>query len=509
MGIEGFCWMWMETSLKQFALGESLVASPHSVVGCLPTMADVRAYEEKESRVWSALEGGYPRFVEHGYVRELKGFYVKRAGMDVSESALVRGEAAVSSLKGLLGGAMGVLEVEAEAGLFLVWPKGSADGLVLTKYVQHTGCGVSSREAEDLLVRYGLKGSVFEERSFEGDADGFVRGELSRLTGAGRAEVWPCASGMNAFYSAFRAVQAVQGARGRGRWLQLGWLYVDSGCILEKYLGAGEVLEICQDAENTEAVLATIADYGEELAGVVVECPSNPLIKSCDLAVIASAVRAQGGMLLVDPTIASVYAVDVLEHADVVATSLTKYAGHGADVLVGALVLNGESAHAEALRRELECWRLEPYGRDLGRLAESMRDAPEQVAVMQANAKRLLAFFEGHPAVERVHASPGVAYNSITKEAGSVVPLISIVLKGSMEGFYDAVPLMKGPSFGADRSILCPFMYLAHYDLVSSESGRARLKSAGIEVDLIRIAVGTEAYADLESAFGKALEGSL
>lgn len=495
----------METSLRQFALGESLVASPHSVVGCLPTMADVRAYEEKEARVWSALEGGYPRFVEHDYVRELKGFYVKRAGLAVKAAALVRGEAAVVSLKGLLGGEMGALEVE--AGLFLVWLEEAADGVVLTKFVQHTGCGVSSREAEDLLVQYGLRDSVFEERIFEGDATGFVRGELARLTGAGRAEIWPCASGMNAFYSAFRAVQAVQAARGRGRWLQLGWLYVDSGCILGKYLGAGESLEICHEAGNTEAVLEAIANCGKELAAVVVECPSNPLIKSCDLAAIALAVRAQGGMLLVDPTIASIYAVDVLKHADVLATSLTKYAGHGADVLAGALILNGDSQYAEALRGELECWRLEPYGRDLARLAESMRDAPEKVAVMQANAKRLRAFLEEHPAVERVHASFGGAYDAIAKEVGTVVPLISIVLKGSMEEFYDAVRVMKGPSFGAVGTILCPFMYLAHYDLVTTKTGRAQLESAGIEPDLIRIAVGTEDYSELEAAFSKALEG--
>ncbi|MGB0290794.1 MAG: hypothetical protein ACPGC0_06345, partial [Opitutales bacterium] len=217
--------MRMETSLRQYALGESLVASPHSVVGCLPTLADVRAYEEKESRVWSALEGGYPRFVEHVWVRKLKEFYMKRAGLEITDAALLRGEPALASLRDLLGGDFHSLEVE--AGLFLGWLEGAADSKALMKYIQHTGCGISSREAEDWLVQHGLKASVFEETTYAGDAETAVRSELAGLTGAKSAEIWPCASGMNAFYSAFRAIQSVQRARGRRRWLQLGWLYVD------------------------------------------------------------------------------------------------------------------------------------------------------------------------------------------------------------------------------------------------------------------------------------------
>ncbi len=211
-------------------------------------------------------------------------------------------------------------------------------------------------------------------------------------------------------------------------------------------------------------------------------------------------------MVLIDPTIASVYAVDVLKYADVLATSLTKYAGHGADLMTGALVLNTDSSHAADLRPGLEGWHLKPYARDLARLAESMQDAPARVAAMQANAKRLCAFFEAHPAVERVHASTGAAFEAIAKEADCVVPLFSIVLKGSMERFYDAVTAMKGPSFGADRTILCPFMYLAHYDLVTSQAGRSQLQAAGIDPDLIRIAVGTEPYKELEAVFAAALE---
>ena len=78
-----------------------------------------------------------------------------------------------------------------------------------------------------------------------------------------------------------------------------------------------------------------------------------------------------------------------------------------------------------------------------------------------------------------------------------------------MEAFYDAVRVMKGPSFGTRFTLLCPFLYLAHYDLVTSESGRALLAEAGIDPELIRISVGTEPYEEIEAVFVEALAASM
>jgi len=78
-----------------------------------------------------------------------------------------------------------------------------------------------------------------------------------------------------------------------------------------------------------------------------------------------------------------------------------------------------------------------------------------------------------------------------------------------MEKFYDAVKVMKGPSFGARFTLLCPFMYLAHYDLVTSDEGRAFLTSVGINPELIRISVGEEDYGDIEAVFCEALDVSI
>ncbi|MDP4693094.1 MAG: hypothetical protein NWS00_00975, partial [Opitutales bacterium] len=78
---------------------------------------------------------------------------------------------------------------------------------------------------------------------------------------------------MNAFYAGYRAVQEFQRSRGRKRWLQLGWLYLDSGCVLKEFLGDDETLEVCYDVFDLDAVLAAIRSFGDELSAVVVECP--------------------------------------------------------------------------------------------------------------------------------------------------------------------------------------------------------------------------------------------
>ncbi len=503
----------MANHFKQFPLGTSVGASPHSVVSSLPTLADVRAYEEKEARIEAIMHVGYPRFMEHQFVGQLKEFYLAREGLESRECILVRGTNSLTLLLETLGSQCRPLLVEPENNLNLVWVEAANDRTYqdLKKYVQHTGIGVSSREAEDLLIKYGCKEKTeaFQESGFEGDSMQFVKQEIAQLSGAKETMIWSCAAGMNAFYAAFKSVQSYQSRQGRKRWLQLGWLYVDSGSILEKFLGEEESLEQCFDVSQTESILQAIKACGADLAAVVVECPSNPLIESCDLAKIAAAVRAEGGVFLIDPTIASLYSVDVLKHADIVATSLTKYAAHSADIMTGAVLVNHASPHAKELGVGIEKWHLKPYARDLARLACSMATAPQAIKQMQANAERLIKFMKAHPAVERVHATEEPFFEAIAKKGHTVVSLFSIVLKGSMERFYDSVTLMKGPSFGSTTTLLCPFMFLAHYDLVNSKRGQTKLREAGIEPDLIRIAVGTEPYADLESIFEAALSASL
>lgn len=493
-------------SLRHFPLGSRFPDSPHAVISSLPTMADVRGYEEREPRVLEALSSGYPRFVEHAFIKELIGFYLEREKLVERSAILIPGRRAAQDLVDFIG--LGVVSVRVEDALFLVHFDANDGELShrVRKFVQHTGCGISSRQAEDLLVAHGLQEAVQQEPIVELRPQEKVESTLAGLIGCESKDVLICASGMNAFYAGFRAVQEAQSAKGRSKWLQLGWLYLDSGCVLKEFLGEKDTLEYCYDAMDIEVIVEKIEACGDALSCVVIECPTNPLVQVADLARISQVVRACGGVLMVDPTIASIYNVDVLRYADLVVASLTKYASHEGDVMIGALALNSESVHHGDLALRISSFHQPPYSRDLARLAHEIDSAPVAVAQMDANARRLADYLKGHVAVKEVHyAGYSDRFTEVAKGEGSGGAMITIELKADIEPFYDALKVMKGPSFGTGFTLVCPFMFLAHYDLVTSDEGRAFLRSVGIDPYLIRISVGTEPIESIIKCFEEAL----
>ena len=494
-------------SLRHFPLGEPFPASPHAVISSLPTMKDVRGYEEHDPRVLDVLQSGYPRFVVHAFVQKLIEFYQQREGLVEREVVLVDGRRAADDLLAELGGQLAKSEVD--DGVYLVSCDATNADLAkrLRKYVQHLGCSIYSRQAEDLLVKHGLLSGAHKEAYVAGDVLANVERVLADQIGCRAADVLLTSCGMNAFYAGFSAVQEFQRTRGRTVWIQLGWLYLDSGCVLQEFLGDSETLDYSYDVFDVDAIVAKIRSSGDMLAAVVVECPSNPLIRVCEVHRIAAAVREQGGVMMIDPTIASVFNVDVLPCADLLVTSLTKYASIEGDIMIGALAVNPDSPYYGDLISRTSRYHVPPYTRDLQRLAHELKDAPAVVAQMSANASRLCAFLKKHPAVKKVYcAGCSDHIEEVATGDAPVGSVISIELHGDMEKFYDTISVIKGPSFGARFTLLCPFMYLAHYDLVTTADGREFLASVGLDPELIRISVGAEDYLEIEAVFVAALD---
>ncbi len=496
-------------SIRHFPLGESFPSSPHAVASSLPTMADVCAYEEHDERVTKVLESGYPRFVVHRFVKRLLELFYGRFKLLGRYGLLIPSRRAAHDLLGWCKDE-GVVCLEVERDLYMVHCEAIDTALAerIRKYVQHVGCGISSRQAEDLLFKSGLLPGVFEEEVFSGNANQYVEVELAKLCGCSLRDILICASGMNAFYAGFSAALEFQRQRGRSHWIQLGWLYLDSGCILKEFLDGDEVLEICYDAADTDALIQKLDEIGDDLAVVVVECPTNPLVQVPDLITISQRVREQGGLLLVDPTIASVYNVDVLPFADILMTSLTKYVSNEGDVMMGALAVNPKSPHYGDLVLRTSRFHVPPYCRDLSRLALELNEAADVSVQINENARELVSFLEAHSMVKQVYYPEKSKYfDSMKKAGGGGGAIISVELNQSLQEFYDTIEILKAPSFGTRFTFLCPFMYLAHYDLVTSEAGREFLFEIGIDSDLIRISVGTEPLAELKRAFDLALGG--
>jgi cystathionine gamma-synthase len=378
-------------------------------------------------------------------------------------------------------------------------------------FLQHLGGFLSSRAAEDHLVHLGVLASAVPEKLFHGDSTAEIKRVLRDVYAAAPDDDLLLApSGMNALYATFRAINALQAPRGRTVWIQLGWLYLDSIALLKKFTAtpATDYVRL-GDVTDFAAIERVFAEQGTRIAGLIIEAPTNPLIQTPDVAKVAALARKHGARLIMDPAISSPFNVDLLPYADVVTQSLTKYTAHEGDVIAGAVVINPAGPDADRLREKITEW-LEPvHGRDLSRLAAQIGATAQVVAKINANALRVAAFLETHPAVKQVWwaLQPGTRdnYLKVARTPDSVGSMISFTLHGSMEKFYDRVRLPKGPSFGMTTTLISPFIYLAHYDLVTSPVGRAELAAHGLSPDLLRLSVGTEPVDDIIATLAEAL----
>lgn len=233
------------------------------------------------------------------------------------------------------------------------------------------------------------------------------------------------------------------------------------------------------------------------------------MIQTPDVPALAALVRRHGAKLILDPSIASLFCVDVLAHADLVVNSLTKFAASEGDILSGLVAVNPAGPDADALRRRV-ARHLEPvYPRDLSRLAAEIGDYEGFMARLNVATPRVVAWLESHPKVKRVYwpLSPDsrTNYLKIACAPSAVGGMLSFTLNTPLAPFYDAVRLPKGPSFGMKNSLISPFIYIAHYDLVKTTAGRAELAASGIDPELLRLSIGSEPVEEIIAALAEAL----
>jgi cystathionine gamma-synthase len=506
------------SALVHRPLGQRIPDRLHAVSCSLPTMRDVIGYEEKDLAVTAHLTSGYPRFVVHPLLRHVAEVLRRtRPALAHRDLWLCAGPAAASALRAHLG-AGETFPLTAAIAVHAL-PADTDPELAnrARRYLQHTGAFASSRAAEDWLVAAGeLPAAETETAPAAAHPESHVRLTLASWLGHDLApeDVQLAASGMAATYAAFRAVNAVQAPRGRTRWVQLGWLYLDTIAILQKLTAhpAEDYLHH-PDVFDLEGLARLLDAHPGRVAGVFAELPTNPLIQTPALPALAAVCRARGVALVVDPTIASPLNLDVLPHADLVVNSLTKYAASEGDVILGAAAVNPASPLSAALRPALASAAVlaAVYPRDVARLSAQIDAAPALVARINASTPRVAAFLRAHPKVAEVHWSghpySAANYAAIARSPESAGSMISFVLKPDLPlaSFYDRVRLAKGPSFGLTTSLICPFMYLAHYDLVTTPAGRAHLEAQGIHPELLRLSVGAEPVDDLLAALAEAL----
>jgi cystathionine gamma-synthase len=495
-------------------LGQRIPASPHAVSCSLPTMRAVRGYEDKDPAITRHLTSGYPRFVVHPFLRQLADHFVATTPALAGTTLWLTSSGRMAdALAGHLRGAAGVQRIGRDGLHGVAHPGTDKDTATRAKvFLQNIGGFLASREAEDHLVRLGLLPSLHAEEGFAGDAPTEIRRHLRRaLPGTTDNDLFIANCGMNAIYAAFRAVNDLQASRGRTVWLQLGWLYLDTIAILQKFTRSPADYVYVRDVFDLDGLTRIFKTHGHKIAGVVAEVPTNPLIQTPDLAALSGLCRQHGAHLIVDPSTSSLFNLNVLPHADVLVCSLTKYAASEGDLTAGMIAINPAGPDASDLRRRIGA-DIEPlYFRDAARLAGQIGQTDAVLEKIHASTPRVVEFLERHPAVKEVYwalrADARDNYLKLARAPHATGGMITFTLKkiGSLDAFYDRLRLAKGPSFGMKTTLICPFMYLAHYDLVTTPAGLAELAASKLDPDLLRLCIGIEPVEEIIAVLAEAL----
>jgi cystathionine gamma-synthase len=470
-------------------LGLPLPGSAHAVSVSLPRWQDVVDYEEKRPEVVGRLACGYPRFVVHPLVEEV-GRRLGGGRVCLPFPSARAAERALEFVRRRSGAAVGLVEA---GGLHGVATDASG-GVELRAFWQHSGLIVSSRQAEAYL---GARGEGAE-------ADGVrvgLRRLLAGLYGCGEDDVFLTPTGMAAQYL---ALEVVRQRRPGAPTVQLGFPYVDT-LKLQQKLGDGGIL--LHDLERVEGDLrGVLSRVGP--AACFGEIPGNPLLGSADLRRITPILRRAGVPLVADDVVATPWNVDLAGHADLVATSLTKYFVGTAEAMGGAVIclpdspLHGELRERTALAHEELLW-----GGDAEVLLAEGRGFVERMVRHNAHGLEIAERLRAHPAVERVWYPRwefAEVYESVRRPQGGWGGLVTFLPRNAAvmsPVVYDRLEVCKGPSLGTVFTLACPFTLLAHY----AELDWA--ERCGVPRHLIRLSVGLEDPGELWGRLARALEG--
>lgn len=461
-------------------LGKPIPGSPHAVSVCLPAWADVIGYEEKDLRVINRMRTGYPRFFIHPLINEVRRVLAPGSGEDVLP---FHDRDAAAECAALTGGRASEID-----GLWAAFFPNTASANARA-YWQHAGRILSSRAAEDWLATRNLAAP-------DAEIEELMVSRLAGWSGAPPRCISLHPSGMAAIFAAFRLATARRPGK---RTVMFGFPYTDTLKILEKF-GAGTLFLPRGDEEDLSRLREALGK--EEIAGIFCEFPSNPLLNTPDLPAIRAMAAAHGVPVIVDDTIGTFFNVDVLPHADLVATSLTKAVSGEGDVMAGALTANPRGIFGAHPPTRVPGG---IYVRDLQVLEKNSRDFPERMKAANANALELALFLRSHPAVERVWypgLDPSPVYKQLAKPGGGFGAVVSFLPRDAAANsprIYERLAVSRGISLGTSYTLVCPYVQLAHYHELEWAA------RCGIDPNLLRVAVGTEPWNDLRARFADAL----
>lgn len=260
----------------------------------------------------------------------------------------------------------------------------------------------------------------------------------------------------------------------------------------------GKIKAVFLDQADLKAVEIALS---EPTALLMIETPSNPLMRLTDVRALCDLAKEAGAISVVDNTFLSPLRQQPLAlGADIALQSTTKYLNGHSDV-VGGVVVAKSAERAEELAWWANAAGLTGSPFDSYQTLRGLRTLALRVQAAEANAQALVSLLRDHPKVETVYyPDDGLAK---TQQSGPGA-MFSFRVKGGADA---AATVMKeiqifrlAASLGGTESLICQPATMTHRGMAPE----ARL-AAGLDETLIRVSTGVEAQTDLI----KALKDSL
>ena len=259
------------------------------------------------------------------------------------------------------------------------------------------------------------------------------------------------------------------------------------------------------DQNDGEALDAALAD-GAKL--VLIETPSNPLLRVVDVADVCRRAHAVGAKVVCDNTFLSPALQRPLElGADIVVHSTTKYINGHSDV-VGGAVIAADPADFEQLAWWANCLGVTGSPFDAYLTLRGIRTLFTRIERQQTTAGLVAAALEQHPAVKAVHypglkSHPGHAL--ATRQQSGPGAMLSFELNGGTDAVRDLIEGLDiftlAESLGGVESLIAHPATMTH----AAMTPEARV-TAGITDGLIRLSVGLEHQDDILTDLVQALD---
>lgn len=265
--------------------------------------------------------------------------------------------------------------------------------------------------------------------------------------------------------------------------------------LFEKIFANFGIKAVCVDTSDISAVKEALA---KGVKAVLVETPTNPLLKIADIKTIGALAHASGALLIVDNTFCTPILQKPLDlGADIVLYSASKYLSGHNDVVAG-IVTAKDPALAERIGFFQNAVGAVLGPQDSWLVLRGLKTLSLRLAKQQENATALAAWLQKHPRVKRVYFPglknhPGRALLGVQFQGPGAIISFEVDNPELVPKILEQVKVfIFAESLGGVESLITFPAVQTHADIPAETRNRL-----GINDRLLRLSVGIEHIDDL------------